>query len=102
MIQPPGDERRFGGRRPFAERVMVVRGHDAWFAEALDLSENGCAIVRPEACDLLDEELVRLFFYDGLDKPAVVVPARVARAGDARIGFEYHGPQTVPPSRPAR
>lgn len=102
MNLPQDDERRSGDRSPFADRVMVVRCEEAWFAEALDLSESGCAIVRPDACRLGDEEIVRLFFYDGLDKPAVVVAARVARVSDTRIAFEYHDPQTVPPSRPVR
>ena len=102
MHRSHDDERRVGDRRPFGDRVMVVRGESAWFAEALDLSEGGCAIARPEACTLRVEEIVRLFFYDGLDRPAVIVPARIARTDDARIAFEYHEHQSVPPSRAVR
>ena len=91
-------ERRLTDRVPFAARVMIVHTKSAWFAELLDLSEGGCAAFRPMGCELDEEALVRLFFYDG-DGPAVVVAARVARLDDASIGFEYHEPQTVPPSR---
>ena len=91
-------ERRLADRVPFAARVMIVHTTSAWFAELLDLSEGGCAVFRPAGCELEDEALVRLFFYDG-DGPAVVIAARVARGDGARIGFEYHEPQAVPPSR---
>ena len=91
-------ERRLADRVPFAARVMIVHTKSAWFAELIDLSGGGCAVFRPAGCELDEESLVRLFFYDG-DGPAVVVPARVARLEGARIGFEYHDPQTVPPSR---
>lgn len=91
-------DRRLADRVPFAARVMIVHATSAWFAELLDLSEGGCAVLRSAGCELTEEALVRLFFYDG-DGPAVVVAARVARIDDARIGFEYHEPQAVPPAR---
>jgi hypothetical protein len=91
-------ERRLADRVPFAARVMIVHMQSAWFAELIDLSEGGCAALRPAGWELEAETLVRLFFYDG-DGPAVVVPARVARIDGERMGFEYHEPQNVPPTR---
>ncbi|MBB1059352.1 PilZ domain-containing protein [Marilutibacter spongiae] len=95
------DERRIGDRTPFHDRVMVVRAEQAWYAELMDLSEGGCGIAVPPDSALEEEQVVRLFFYEAEDKPAVIVPARVARVTDARIGFEYHEPQSVPPKRRA-
>jgi hypothetical protein len=91
-------ERRHADRVPFAARVMIVHTTSAWFAELIDLSEGGCAVFRPAGCELEEEALVRLFFYDG-DGPAVVVAARVARIDGDRIGLEYHEPQAIPPTR---
>ena len=98
MTATDAAERRLADRVPFATRVMIVHTKSAWFAELLDLSEGGCAAFRPAGCELEAEALVRLFFYEG-EGPAVVVAARVARIDDARIGFEYHEPQSVPPAR---
>jgi hypothetical protein len=91
-------ERRLADRMPSAARVMIVHTTSAWFAELVDLSEGGCAAVRPAGCELEPEALVRLFFYNG-DGPAVVVAARVARSDGERMGFEYHEPQDTPPTR---
>jgi len=90
-------ERRLADRVPSAARVMIVHTKSAWFAELIDLSEGGCAALRPAGCELEAEALVRLFFYDG-DGPAVVVAARVARIDCERMGFEYHEPQSIPPA----
>ena len=90
-------ERRIGGRLPVADRVMVVRGESAWFAELLDLSEGGCGIAPPTGCTLEEEEVVRLFFYRDDDSPPVIVPARIARVAASLIGIEYQEPQSVPP-----
>lgn len=95
-------ERREGIRLPYASRVMIVRGEQAWFAQVLDLSEGGCGAFRPDGCRLQEEEVVRLFFYPDDETNAVVVPARVARADDAHIGIEFHEPQSIPPSRHAK
>ena len=90
-------ERREENRVPFASRVMIVRGEDAWFAQVLDISAGGCGVFRPDGCVLLEDEIVRLFFYaDG--ETATVVPARVARVSDTLVGIEYHELQSIPPS----
>lgn len=94
-------ERRDGNRVPYASRVMIVRGEAAWFAQLLDLSAGGCGVFRPDDCSLQEDEVVRLFFYQGDETGAVIVPARIARLDETRIGIEYHEPQAVPPSRPA-
>lgn len=92
------EERRDADRVPYASRVMIVRADAAWFAQLLDLSAGGCGVFRPDGCVLQEDEVVRLFFYQDGETAAVIVPARVARMGEGRIGFEYHDPQTVPPS----
>ena len=92
------DERRDGDRVPYASRVMIVRGDSAWFAQLLDLSPGGCGVFRPDGCELHEDEVVRLFFYQDGETNAVIIPARVARVDDVRIGLEYHEPQAVPPS----
>jgi hypothetical protein len=89
-------ERREEVRIPFASRVMIVRGEAAWFAQVLDISPSGCGVFRPDGCVLLEDEIVRLFFYPDGDA-AAIVPARVARISDTLIGIEYHEPQRVPP-----
>jgi hypothetical protein len=91
-------ERREEGRVPFASRVMIVRGEDAWFAQVLDISPSGCGVFRPDGCVLLEDEIVRLFFYQDGETAAAIVPARVARVCDTRIGIEYHEAQSIPPS----
>jgi NAD(P)-dependent dehydrogenase (short-subunit alcohol dehydrogenase family) len=69
----------------------------AWFAQALDISPSGCGVFRPDGCVLLEDEIVRLFFYPDGETAAAIVPARVARVSDTLIGIEYHEPQRVPP-----
>jgi PilZ domain len=91
-------ERRDSDRVPFASRVMILHRDSAWFAQLLDISEGGCGFFRPESFTLVPDDLVRLFFQDG-ESDAIIVPARVARVTETRIGMEYHDPQTVPPSR---
>ena len=92
-------DRRDGLRVPFASRVMIVRGETAWFAQLLDLSAGGCGVFRPPGCDLAEEELVRLFFYQDEETVAVNVPARIAHIDALRIGIEYHDEQCIPPAR---
>lgn len=81
---------------------MIVHGERAWFAQLLDLSEGGCGAFRPDGCKLQEEEVVRLFFYPNDETSAVIVPARVARTDESRIGIEFHEPQTIPPSHHAK
>ena len=92
------DDHRFSPRVPYAARVMVIRGDEAWLAELVDLSEGGCGLFRPEGCSLQVAELVQLVFFDE-PGPAVLVGARVARVQEGLLGFEYHDPQQVPPVR---
>ena len=92
------DDHRFSPRVPYAARVMVIRGGEAWLAELVDLSEGGCGLFRPEGCMLEVAELVQLVFVEE-NGPAVLVAARVARVQDGLMGFEYHEPQQVPPVR---
>ena len=96
------EDRRDGDRVPYASRVMIVRGEAAWFAQLLDLSEGGCGVFLPDGCALQEDEVVRLFFYQDGETAAVIVPARIARKDETRIGIEYHEPQTIPPSHPAK
>lgn len=91
--------RRAGDRVPFAMQVMVVHGELAWAADVLDLSQGGCGVFRPPACVLREGNVARLMFFQGAG-PAVPVSARIARVTERHIGFEYHEPQTVPPSQP--
>jgi hypothetical protein len=95
------EEGRTCERVPFAARVMVVHGESAWFSELVDLSEAGCGIFRPDGWVLEEDELVRLFFYRE-DAAAVNVAGRVARVTPTLVGFEYHEPQTVPPTARTR
>lgn len=92
------DDHRTSPRVPYAARVMVIRGDEAWLAELVDLSEGGCGLFRPEDCALDVAEVVQLVFVEETG-PAVLVGARVARVQDGLLGFEYHEPQQVPPVR---
>jgi len=89
---------RFSDRVPYAARVMVIRGPQAWVGEVVDLSEGGCGLFRPDECDLEVAEIVQLVFFEE-PGPAVLVDARVARVENGSLGFEYHEPQSVPPVR---
>lgn len=102
VIPTSETERRDSDRVPYAARVMIVRGESAWFAQLVDLSEGGCGVFRPEGCTLQEDDVIRLFFHQEDATTAVIVPARVARVDERRIGMEYHEPQTIPPSHPGR
>lgn len=95
-------ERRDGNRVPYESRVMIVHGDRAWFTQLLDLSEGGCGAFRPDGCKLQQEEVVRLFFYPSEETSALIVPARVARTDESRLGIEFHEPQTIPPWHQAK
>lgn len=102
VIHATETKRRDSDRVPYAARVMIVRGESAWFAQLLDLSEGGCGVFRPEGCTLQEDDVIRLFFYQENTTRAAIVPARVARVDERRIGMEYHEPQTIPPSHLGR
>lgn len=89
---------RSSPRVPYAAQIFVVRGGKAWLVELQDLSEGGCGIFRPAACDLEVGDIVRLYFTDQ-PGPALGIDARVARVEARTLGFEYHEPQSVPPAR---
>ena len=91
------DCQRFSERVPYAAQVLVLRDGDAWLGEVKDLSEGGCGLFRTADCDLDVAEVVLLVFFE-LPGRAVTVPARVARVNSGSLGFEYHEPQTIPPS----
>ena len=91
-------DHRFSDRVPYAARVMVIRGQQAWLGEVKDLSEGGCGLFRPADCALDVAEIVQLVFFEE-PGPAVLVDARVARVENGSLGFEYHEPQAVPPAR---
>ncbi len=90
-------ERRFGDRVPFAMQVLIQHSDHAWVADVLDLSEGGCGIFRPAGCLLREGNVAQLYFFEGAGR-AVPVSARIARVTERHIGFEYHEPQTIPPS----
>jgi PilZ domain len=90
-------DRRAGFRLPFAIQVMIVCDQLAWAADVLDLSEGGCGVFRPSGCLLRIGNVAQLYFFEGTGA-AVPVSARIARVTERHIGFEYHEPQTVPPS----
>ncbi len=92
------NDHRFSDRVPYAARVMVIRGAQAWVGEVKDLSEGGCGLFRPADCALDVAEIVQLIFFEE-PGPAVLVDARVARVENGSLGFEYHEPQAVPPAR---
>ena len=89
-------------RVPFAARLLVVRGEQAWFANLHDLSAGGCGIFRTPGYDLPEEEVVRLCFHQDGDPVAMMVAARVARVTEHQVGIEYHEAQAIPPRNPAR
>ena len=91
------DYQRFSDRVPYAAQVMVLREAQAWVGEVKDLSEGGCGLFRTPDCDLEEAQVVLLVFFDGPGL-AVTVPARVARVSGGSLGFEYHEPQSIPPS----
>lgn len=99
---PTGDEdmdalnRRDNDRLPFAAEVLVARPDRGWRTAVLDLSEGGCALMRPAGFELHIGAVVTLYFLTR-NGPGPGVTARVARFGPRDIGFEYHDPQQVPP-----
>jgi hypothetical protein len=92
-------ERRYAIRVPYAMQVMILYGDFAWAADVLDLSEGGCGVFRPKGCVLHIGNVARLLFFEG-SGPATAVSARIARITDRHLGFEYHEPQSIPPSVP--
>ena len=54
------NDHRFSDRVPYAARVMVIRGAQAWLGEVKDLSEGGCGLFRPAECALDVAEIVQL------------------------------------------
>ncbi|GAB3736638.1 hypothetical protein GCM10028794_17500 [Silanimonas algicola] len=89
--------RRDNERLPFAAEVLVARPDRGWRTAVLDLSEGGCALLRPAGFDLHIGAVVTLYFLTR-NGPGPGVGARVARLGPRDIGFEYHDVQAVPPS----
>jgi hypothetical protein len=95
-------DRRSAVRVPYAARVMVQSRESAWFARLIDVSEGGCGIFRPAGFELVPDDLVRLFFHESDDTPAVIVDARIARVTLNQVGLEYHDLQSVPPTHPPK
>ncbi len=99
----PSDEamdaqnRRDNERLPFAAEVLVARPDRGWRTAVLDLSEGGCALLRPAGFELHIGAVVTLYFLTR-NGPGPGVGARVARLGARDIGFEYHDVQSVPPA----
>lgn len=89
--------RRDNERLPFAAEVLVACPDRGWRTAVLDLSEGGCALLRPAGFELHIGAVVTLYFLTR-NGPGPGVGARVARFGPRDIGFEYHDVQTVPPS----
>lgn len=88
--------RRDNERLPFAAEVLVARPDRGWRSAVLDLSEGGCALLRPAGFDLHIGAVVTLYFLTR-SGPGSAVGARVARYGERDVGFEYHEAQAVPP-----
>ena len=95
-------DRRDNERLPFAAEVLVARPDRGWRSAVLDLSEGGCALLRPAGFDLEIGAVVTLYFLTR-SGPGAAVGARVARFGPRDVGFEYHEAQAIPPAlRPQR
>lgn len=89
-------DRRDNQRLLFAAEVLIAREDRGWRAALLDLSNGGCALLRPAGFDLHVGAVVALHFLVGRG-PGPAVGARLARLGPRDLGFEYHEPQAVPP-----
>ena len=89
--------RRDNERLPFAAEVLIAREDRGWRSAVLDLSEGGCALLRPAGFELHIGAVVTLYFLTH-NGPGPGVGARVARFGARDIGFEYHEAQHVPPT----
>lgn len=92
--------RRDNDRLPFAAEVLVAMADRGWRTAVLDLSEGGCALMRPAGFELHIGAVVTLYFLTR-NGPGPGVGARVARFGERDIGFEYHEAQQMPPRLPA-
>lgn len=89
--------RRDNERLPFAAEVLIAREDRGWRSAVLDLSEGGCALLRPAAFDLHIGAVVTLYFLTR-NGPGPGVGGRVARFGERDVGFEYHEAQEIPPA----
>ncbi len=89
--------RRDNDRLLFAVEVLVACADVGWRTAVLDLSEGGCALMRPASFELHIGAVVTLYFLTSKG-PVPGVGARVARFGPRDVGFEYHEVQSVPPS----
>ncbi len=92
-------ERRSDFRVPYAMQVMILLDNNAWVADVLDMSQGGCGIYRPKGCVLHEGNVAKLLFFQSVGQ-AVAVSARIARITERHLGFEYHEPQSIPPSLP--
>lgn len=90
------NNRRDNERLPFAAEVLVARPDRGWRTAVLDLSEGGCALLRPAGFELHIGAVVTLYFLTRTG-PGPAVGARVARYGPRDVGFEYHDVQAIPP-----
>ena len=90
-------DRRDNERLPFAAEVLIALEDRGWRAAVLDLSEGGCALMRPAGFELQVANVVTLYFLTR-NGPGPGVGARVARIGARDIGFEYHEAQQIPPA----
>jgi hypothetical protein len=88
--------RRDNERLFFAAEVLIAREDRGWRTAVLDLSEGGCALLRPAGFELHIGAVVTLYFLTR-NGPGPGVGARVARFGARDVGFEYHEAQAVPP-----
>lgn len=88
--------RRDNDRLPFAAEVLVARPDRGWRTAVLDLSEGGCALMRPAGFELHIGAVVTLYFLTR-NGPGPGIGARVARFGPRDVGFEYHEAQHIPP-----
>lgn len=95
------NNRRDNERLFFAAEVLVAQETQGWRTAVLDLSEGGCALLRPSDFDLHIGAVVTLYFLTRRG-PGPAVGARVARLGGRDIGFEYHDVQAIPPRLSAR
>ncbi|WP_227977758.1 DNA-formamidopyrimidine glycosylase family protein [Arenimonas daejeonensis] len=98
---------RFSDRVPYAARVMVIRGQQAWVGEVVDLSEGGCGLFRPEDCALEVAEIVQLVFSTRLDRPCWWMrawpawkPARSVSSTTSRSPCRPCAPESTSPARP--
>lgn len=89
-------DRRDNDRLLFAAEVLIALPDRGWRTAVLDLSEGGCALMRPGGVELHIGNVVTLYFLTR-NGPGPGIGARVARLGERDIGFEYHEAQQMPP-----